>query len=53
MIQVNVEVGVTVNQYEEQSVTFKELRMPGIPSAITHESDKKRQSHETENPTGN
>lgn len=34
-IQVNVEVAVTVNQYEEQSVPFEELCVPATQSALT------------------
>ena len=35
VIQVKVEVGVTVNQYEEQSVPLEELRVTESQSAST------------------
>ena len=34
VIQVKVKVGVAVNQYEKQSVTFKQLQVPESASAI-------------------
>jgi hypothetical protein len=34
-IQVKVEVGVTVNQYDKQSVPLEELRVPASQSAST------------------